>query len=52
MRIYYKIGVFVCFPKKNGVVYHDQGHDEQNPCASPPVRPPAVLFFEKKYLKR
>ena len=28
MRIYFKIGVFVCFCKKNCVVYHDQGHDQ------------------------
>ena len=28
MRIYYKIGVFVCFSEKNFVVYHDQGHDQ------------------------
>ena len=28
MRIYYKIGVFVCFCKKHLVVYHDQGHDQ------------------------
>ena len=27
MRIYYKIGVFVCFCKKNFVVYHDHDHD-------------------------
>ena len=27
MRIYYKIGVFVCFSKKNFVVYHDLDHD-------------------------
>ena len=29
MRIYYKLCVFVCFCKKNFVVYHDQGHDKQ-----------------------
>ena len=28
IRIYYKFGVFVCFPKNNFVVYHDQGHDQ------------------------
>ena len=28
MRIYYKIGVFMCCCKKNFVVHHDKGHDQ------------------------
>ena len=30
MRIYYNIGVFVRFCKKNLVVYHDLDHDKQH----------------------
>ena len=47
MRIYYKIGVFVCFCKKYFVVDHDLDHDKQHLCASPPARPPAVFSLNK-----
>ena len=42
----------MCSSKKTSVVYHDLDHDldhdKQHLCASPPARPPAVLFSKTK----